>query len=84
MGIFEKIFEKLSSESDFSELSIDLCKICKSSQGGSRCKKMTFYAIGVNRAGKMTVNEKGRPRKIILIAGNITDCFCRLCSTCGF
>ena len=45
----------------------------------SRCKKRAFNAIGVSRAGKtskihMAVDEKGKPRKIILTAGNINDC----------
>ena len=76
LGIFEKIFEKLSSESDFSELWQHLCK---SSQGCSRCKKRAFNAIGMSRAGKsskihIAVDEKGKPRKIILTAGNINDC----------
>ena len=63
----------MSSESDFSELSID------STYVKSRCKKRAFNAIGVSRAGKtskihIAVDERGRPRKIILTAGNINDC----------
>ena len=67
------IFEKLSSENDFSELWQHLCK---SSQGGNRCKKRAFNAIG--RAGKMAVDEKGKPRKIILTAGNINVAYALL------
>ena len=52
---------------------------CGSTYVKSRCKKWAFNAIGVSRAGKTSkihtaVDEQGKPRKIILTAGNINDC----------
>ena len=78
LDIFEKIFEKLSKENDFYRM-VNRQHLCKSSQGGIRCKKRTLTAIGVSRAGRtskihIAVDEYGRPRKIILTAGNINDC----------
>ena len=42
-------------------------------------KKRAFNAIGVSRGGKtsrvhVAVDERGRPCKIILTAGNVNDC----------
>ena len=42
-------------------------------------QKGAFNAIGVSRGGKTSkihtaVDENGRPRKIILTAGNVNDC----------
>ena len=61
------IFEKLSTENDFVELSID----STNPQGSIWCKKRALTAMGISRGGKTSkihtvVDEKGRPRKIIL------------------
>ena len=69
LGIFEKIFEKLSSESDFSELWQHLCK---SAQGGSRCKKgllmQSEWVVPVELQRFIWLLMKSRSRKIILTA----------------
>ena len=70
------IFEKLSVEGDFDELSIDSTYVKVHNSG---CKKRALTAIGTSRGGKtskihIVVDEQGRPRKIILTAGNVNDC----------
>ena len=69
------IFEKLSSESYFSELSIDITYVKAHKVEAGR----TLTSIRLSRGGKtsrvhVAVDKRGRPRKIILTAGNVKDC----------
>lgn len=66
LGIFEKIFTKLSAESNFSELSIDSTYV---TGGAKKC-----LAIGKVVSVKLAVDVQGKSRKIILTAGNVNDC----------
>ena len=73
MGVFEEIFQALSIDADFENISIDStsCKVHQSANGG---KKTEDKAVGMSRGGRNTkvhalVDGLGNPLAFVLSSG---------------
>ena len=77
MGVFEAVFQALSIDADFENISIDStsCKVHQSANGGEKTENK---AVGVSRGGRNTkihalVDGLGNPLAFLLSSGNDHD-----------
>lgn len=77
MGVFEAVFQTLSMDADFENISIDstACKVHQSASGGEKSENK---AVGLSRGGRNTkihtlVDGLGNPLAFLLSSGNDHD-----------